>query len=201
MKELLLIALGYTLASFQRWWYGTRNMEWRDSSYSWDRRWRSLKAKISYDWHNLVWDTKCRYKKKWKRSCSKFKPRFKTNRDDYWLVYKKVRVKTTNAESNGWNEYNDYGIAELRIPKKTKYFIGDYDSCSEGYKHRAERAFVTAITRISDGKLMPEARSTHTLSFVYKPGIEVVPDVFSLHKETCAAGIHFFLTRKQAELY
>lgn len=78
-------------------------------------------------------------------------------------------------------------IAKILIPEDAER-VGGYT----GRKCRASKAIV----------LEGEGASQFSSSFIYKPGIEVIPDLWDNDPRVeCSHGIHFFLTRKEAEEY
>ena len=102
----------------------------------------------------------------------------------------------------GWKKVytasGEHIILKLEIPAKAKR------ACSYvGRKCRAERARVlAAYTR--DGKPTKEKTfvSGHNASFVWTVGKVVKPDSFNPDPRVeCTNGIHFFITRKEAEEY
>jgi hypothetical protein len=97
------------------------------------------------------------------------------------IVYKKVYDKNGNPI-----------IAKLLIPKEAKR------SSAFGRKCRAEYA---DVLELPEGII--KAFSHHDPNFVYKVGSRICPTTpFSDDwQEECAAGIHFFITRLEAEKY
>ncbi|PZQ77973.1 MAG: pentapeptide repeat-containing protein [Variovorax paradoxus] len=98
----------------------------------------------------------------------------------------------------GWKKCKDGLIVKLRIPEEAKR------SHAFGRKCRAEFADVLAIEqRDGDGWKPAElAIAKHDGKTEYRVGQRVVPDSFSEDwMEECAPGIHFFLTRLEAEAY
>lgn len=111
-------------------------------------------------------------------------------------------------------------IATLEIPARAIVHDGTASFSSEPRKHRASAARVTMVETlefsprpgcgctlcsrgfISGSHPLDEARSLHDMNFVYKVGATVEPtEPFSFMNDECAAGIHFFLTREEAEDY
>jgi hypothetical protein len=87
------------------------------------------------------------------------------------------------------------GILRLRIPEGARRLGGLL-----GRKCRAEYAAVLEAYPTTAGQT--EFVSTHDPKFVYRVGETVRPDSFSDDiRVECAPGIHFFLTRKEAEDY
>ena len=86
-------------------------------------------------------------------------------------------------------------IATLEIPADAKRV-----STPVGRKCRAEFARVIRIER--QGVEIAEAYSSHDENFVYRPGEIVRPDSFDPNPLVeCSNGIHFFITRREAEEY
>jgi hypothetical protein len=84
-------------------------------------------------------------------------------------------------------------IATLEIPAEAKRV-----STPIGRKCRAEFARVVKIEK--DGKEIAEAFSSHASNFIYRPGETVTPDTFDPNPFVeCSNGIHFFITRREAE--
>jgi len=87
----------------------------------------------------------------------------------------------------GFKKLSDGSIVRIQIPEGAGR-VGGYT----GRKCRAEKAIVL------DG----EGISKHDSSFVYKTGTTVVPDKWDADPRIeCSHGIHFFITRREAERY
>jgi hypothetical protein len=87
----------------------------------------------------------------------------------------------------GFKKLSDGSIARIQIPEDAGR-VGGYT----GRKCRAEKAIVL------DG----EGISKRDSSFVYKTGTTVVPDKWDADPRIeCSHGIHFFMTRREAERY
>ena len=83
-----------------------------------------------------------------------------------------------------------YCTVKLRIPADAKR------SNASGRKCRAEWAEVISVDGAEVGF------SSRSSSFVYIPGEKVVPDRWDDNRwEECSSGIHFFITREEAEAY
>ena len=95
----------------------------------------------------------------------------------------------------GWKKLRGNLIAKLSIPAKAKRLnsIGSR-------KCRAEYAIVLAIY---DGKKkVKEGYGMHDSTFLYTTGATVTPDSFDPDPRVeCSNGIHFFITRLEAEEY
>ena len=98
----------------------------------------------------------------------------------------------------GWKKaITDNGIAivKLQITEDAKR------SSATGRKCRCDKAQVLAIFD-EYGKEIETAHSDRDSGFVYKTGEIVVPDSFDENRwEECSNGIHFFITRTEAEEY
>ena len=94
-----------------------------------------------------------------------------------------------------WKKLNNGAIAKLLIPENAK-------RCSAtGRKCRSDRAIVLAIYD-RDGNAIESESSARTPGFIYKVGEEIVPDSFDDDRwNECSHGIHFFITRTEAEEY
>jgi Family of unknown function (DUF5758)/Pentapeptide repeats (8 copies) len=90
----------------------------------------------------------------------------------------------------GWKKCCDNVIIKLRIPADAKR------SHAFGRKCRAEFVDVLEVIGAVEGV------SKHDNSIKYIAGARVTPDSFNDDwQEECAAGIHFFITREEAEAY
>ncbi|WP_107327222.1 pentapeptide repeat-containing protein [Agrobacterium pusense] len=90
----------------------------------------------------------------------------------------------------GWKKCRDNVIVKLRIPEEARR------SHAFGRKCRAEFADVIEIIGAE------EAISSHDGVTVYRAGERVTPDSFDENwHEECASGIHFFITKEEAENY
>ena len=98
------------------------------------------------------------------------------------------------GQFTAFKKCQDNRIVTLLIPEDAKR------SSSTSRKCRCDKAIVKAI---DDGKKQYEtAVSKYSSNFIYKVGKEVSVDNFCENRwEECAAGIHFFITRKEAEGY
>jgi len=95
----------------------------------------------------------------------------------------------------GWKMLCGGIIAKILIPVEAKR------SHAFGRKCRGE--FARVLELIKDGKPFDgEGTSIHSPSFKYRVGEIVRPDEFSKNwMDECAPGIHFFITREEAEAY
>ena len=100
----------------------------------------------------------------------------------------------------GWKRCLNGRIVKLRIPTKAKR------SNATGRKCRAEFAKVLAIYEAGSAEPLAKtelAYSQHDNTFTYKVGETVKPSAkFDPDRwNECAPGIHFFITREEAERY
>ncbi|GAA4391517.1 pentapeptide repeat-containing protein [Tsukamurella soli] len=103
-------------------------------------------------------------------------------------------VAPESGSVEGWKKALDNRIVHLRIPKDAAR------SNATGRKCRASKAKVLAIFN-ADGSPAEEAFSRHDPRFRYEVGKTVKPDNgFDADRwNECASGIHFFVTRAEAE--
>ena len=103
-------------------------------------------------------------------------------------------VATPEGSIIGWKKAQGR-IVKLKIPAKAKR------SNATGRKCRASEARVLAIYN-PDGTEASEAFSSHDPECRYVVGEKVYPDSFDDDRwNECAPGIHFFITREEAEAY
>jgi hypothetical protein len=89
-----------------------------------------------------------------------------------------------------WKKCRNDVIVKLLIPEDAKR------SSATSRKCRASKAVVLEVIGAE------KAISTNDETFVYEVGKEVVPDSFDDDRwNECSHGIHFFITRKEAENY
>lgn len=102
-----------------------------------------------------------------------------------------LRITPTDGAFVGWKKLKGNLIAQLIIPHDAERV-----NCVGSRKCRASKAFVHEIYGAT------EAYDQHTGKLLYKVGEWVEPDKFdpSITVE-CSHGIHFFLTRIEAENY
>ena len=106
------------------------------------------------------------------------------------LAIAKTRILPAEGEIIGWKKCENSVIVKLRIPQKAKR------SHAFGRKCRAEYVEVLAV--IGD----TEARSSYDHSVVYRTGETVRCDTWQEDWcIECGGGIHFFITREEAEAY
>ena len=90
----------------------------------------------------------------------------------------------------GWKKCENGVLVKLLIPEDAKRSSGTSRKC------RASKAVVLEVIGAEKGI------STWDASFVYEVGKEVMPDSFNEDRwNECSHGIHFFITRKEAEDY
>ena len=106
-------------------------------------------------------------------------------------VYLAFSLVPEQGEFTAFKKLKGGAIAELLIPADAKR-----TSSLVGRKCRASKAIVIAI---DNGK---EGVSFHDRTFVYKVGETVSVDNFDDDiRVECTTGIHFFITRREAEEY
>ena len=106
-------------------------------------------------------------------------------------VYSVFSLVPEQGEFTAFKKLKGGAIAELLIPADAKR-----TSSLVGRKCRASKAIVIAI---DNGK---EGVSSHDRTFVYKVGETVSVDNFDDDiRVECTTGIHFFITRREAEEY
>lgn len=94
-----------------------------------------------------------------------------------------------------WKKLADDNIAKLLIPEDAERSSATTRKC------RASKAIVMAIYN-KNGEKISEGRSKHDFGFVYRVGKTVYPDSWDEDRwNECSNGIHFFMTRKEAEEY
>ncbi len=95
----------------------------------------------------------------------------------------------------GWKKARNNAIVKLLIPEHAKRLSATTRKC------RCSEALVVAIYD-KDGKEMDKVGSSRDINFIYKTGEMVKVDDFDENRwEECSAGIHFFITRREAEMY
>ena len=96
-----------------------------------------------------------------------------------------------DGELIGWKKCSNDVIVKLRIPADAKR------SHAFGRKCRAEYAYVIEIFGAKEG-----VTSTHGPRTLYRVGERITPDSFDDDwMNECSHGIHFFITRAEAEAY
>jgi hypothetical protein len=103
------------------------------------------------------------------------------------IIAVKERAIVPEGTLRVWKKLRDGGICEIEIPREAKRVGG-----VTGRKCRAEYAVC----------ISGEGSSLHREDFVYAPGETVRPDRFDPNPLIeCSHGIHFFLTREEAEAF
>ena len=101
-----------------------------------------------------------------------------------------ITLITPEGSIIGWKKCRDNVLVKLRIPEEAKR------SNATGRKCRAEYADVLEIIGANEGI------SQHDGVTTYKAGERVTCDKWCDNRwEECAGGIHFFITRWEAENY
>lgn len=97
----------------------------------------------------------------------------------------------------GWKKCQDGMLVKLMIPADAKRHN------ATGRKCRAEFADVLEIIDMNDKQKKPtQAISQHDGEVIYEIGKRMIPDVYEPDRfNECAGGIHFFITRYEAENY
>ena len=104
------------------------------------------------------------------------------------LVIARTSIVPDHGPLFGWKKCCNGVLVRLFIPSKAKR------SNATGRKCRAERAKVLEVIGAEIGV------SLHDASFTYKTGQWVRPDKWDENRwEECSSGIHFYLTRIEAE--
>ena len=95
----------------------------------------------------------------------------------------------------GWKKCNE-GIVKLLIPAKAQR------SNATGRKCRAEYAKDVAHFTFDGKRTKQKFTSQHDARFVYEVGKIIRPDKWDKNRwEECSSGVHFFITRWEAENY
>ena len=103
------------------------------------------------------------------------------------------QVFKTTKKTIVFTKLKDGLIAELVLSKGQIFQSENHGKC------RTDRAEVLSITDV-DGKKYLEGHLTHDHIFVYTVGA-VVSAPYDKEVKECSTGIHFFLTREEAEKY
>ena len=110
---------------------------------------------------------------------------------DYKLAIAQTRI-LPEGDIIGWKKCENDVIVKLLIPASAAR------SHAFGRKCRAEFVYVLKVFGASEGTSMT-VQGPHT---VYRAGERVSPSSFSHDwKEECAPGIHFYITREEAEAH
>ena len=107
------------------------------------------------------------------------------------LTLARQRITPSEGAFVGWKKLRGGVIAKLIIPHDAERM-----NAIGSRKCRASKAFVHEMFGAD------EAFDRHTGKTLYKVGGEVIPDQFDPDiREECSHGIHFFMTREEAEDY
>ena len=112
------------------------------------------------------------------------------------LVFARLQFIPTEGAFIGWKKCRDGVIVKLEIQADSKRSHGSERKC------RCSKAAVLAIYR-ADGVEIDLAKSECDEKFIYRVGQMVEPaNGFDENRwKTCGAGIHFYLTREEAEAH
>ena len=106
------------------------------------------------------------------------------------------RILPDDGPVIGWKKCRDNALVCLEIPADARR-----SNAPGGRKCRAECALVVGIYA-ADGSLINRAFSLHASDFIYTAGaLLTVPDFVDNPLVECGAGIHFYLTRAEAEAH
>jgi hypothetical protein len=107
------------------------------------------------------------------------------------LVLAKQRITPSEGAFVGWKKLQGNVIAKLVIPHDAERV-----NAVGSRKCRASKVFVHEMFGAT------EAYDKHSGKTLYKVGCEVFPDSFDPSiQEECTNGVHFFMTREEAEDY
>ena len=110
---------------------------------------------------------------------------------DVDIIFAQQKICPTEGAFVGWKKLRGDVIAKLVIPHDAER-INSLGS----RKCRASKVFVHELYGASEGY------DKHAGKTLYKQGCEVVPDKFDADvRVECSHGIHFFITREEAENY
>ena len=98
----------------------------------------------------------------------------------------------------GYKRGNDNRLIVLEIMGEN-----NEDRLNKGSKHRTSRAIVVLITDFDDkSKTYDTATSLYNEAFVYRVGIEIIPELdYDLDDVECGSGIHYFLNKEDAKAH
>jgi len=111
------------------------------------------------------------------------------------IVIAQTSILPDEGDVVGWKILQNKVIAKLLIPADAKR------SNATGRKCRAERAIVLDL--LKDGEHIESGVSLFDSTFIYRVGETVMPrEPFCEDRwQECASGIHFFITRAEAEAW
>ena len=106
------------------------------------------------------------------------------------LVLAQIQFIPTEGAFIGWKKCRDSVVVKLSIPEDAMRSHGTERKC------RASKAVCLEVFGADEGV------SINTASVIYRKGETITPDSFDTDRwNTCSHGIHFFLTREEAEAY
>ena len=106
-----------------------------------------------------------------------------------------ITTIVSDGDIIGWKKCNE-GVVKLLIPAKAKR------SNATGRKCRAEYAIDKGHFLLDGKRTRKDFTSLYSGDFVYKVGATIKPDKFDENRwEECSSGVHFFITRYEAENY
>lgn len=112
-----------------------------------------------------------------------------------WNTRGLVPVCPTEGEFIAWKIANEC-IIKLRIPADARRSSGTSRKC------RCDKAEVLSINHIWDGTPVDAVCSDYDPQFTYRVGCMVEEPGFDTDRwNVCAPGIHFFMSRREAESY
>ena len=112
------------------------------------------------------------------------------------LILAQTEIIPREGEVIGWKKCRDKVLVKLRVPADAKR-----SNAPGGRKCRAERAEVLEIIGPMGGA-RKDAVSLYDSNFIYCIGEVVTPGTWNTDRFTeCGSGIHFYLTREEAEAH
>lgn len=122
-----------------------------------------------------------------------------------FVAWKKVWVCVGISKYTDHERFLYQAILKLRIPARAKRVMCRYDNLFR--KCRAERAFVEGVYSNTSGRKIKlpknhKLRSCWDPRFAYEIGKKVEPVSYDPSEyEICTPGIHFFMTKREAQSY
>lgn len=122
-----------------------------------------------------------------------------------FIAWKKVWVCVGIFGDTNYERFLYEAILKIRIPARAKRMMCRYDNPLR--KCRAERAFVEGVYSNVSGReiKLPKnhgLRSHWAPWFTYEIGKKIEPVSYDPSEyNTCAAGIHFFMSKREAQSY
>lgn len=121
-------------------------------------------------------------------------------KENHYGNFYRVKSTMTVYKKIYKNYYWGRTIIELLLLPETLIFIGENYNIGKFGKCRASSAFFPAKTILK--KVQPEGFSSYVHNFKYVPETMLFPSKkFSQQLEQCTSGIHFFLTKREAQQY